>query len=119
MAFRVDALQVSHALLREAFPVYEHAMDPAVRAAAQRKWGDAPVRDNDLGIDIPRWLRECRKCVGYAVRPFVTETLGLDAYAIGSIIKANLADFLPAVVRGDDAACETLRYGRHTVNPSC
>ena len=112
-----DALQVAHTLLRVAFPIYERAMDPVVRAAAQRAWGDAPVRDNELQTDIPRWLRECRKSVGFAVRPFVVEAREMDAYAISDIIKAHLAKFLPDAIRSDDAACETYRYATHTVTP--
>ena len=107
--FRIDAEQVSHAMLREAFQVYEHAMDPLVRTGALCRWGDAAWFDKGLGVEIPQWLRECRMCVGFVVRPFVIESRSWDAYIIGTIIKTHLADFLPDTIQGDDAACEMHR----------
>ena len=103
----VRASQYAMALLREAFELYESAMDPTVRSAAMRLWG----QDKPQGQPVPRWVYKCQQLFSWSMKGFVREDRGWDAYIIGTISMAHLKHFLPDSIRGDDAACEMHRCG--------
>ena len=122
MGMELKASDYVRAKLRQAFCLYEGTMDPVralmasswaaelvcgqlVRGVAKSTWGE----DKPPGKPDPRWLIKCRQCLGYAMKEFVSEERGWDAYIIGTIQMAHLRDFLPDVIRDDDAACEMHR----------
>ena len=102
---QVKASQYALALLREGFELYESAMDPIVRSAAKKLWGE----DKPEGQPVPRWVYKCKQLFGWSMKGFVTEDRGWDAYIIGTISMAHLKHFLPDGIRGEDAACEMHR----------
>ena len=78
---------------------------PIVRALAKQHWGEQTPENGQY----PRWLHECRQCVSYGMRQYVTEEAAWDAFTLSEIIKSHLSIFIPAAIRGDDAASEIHR----------
>ena len=78
-----------------------------VKVKAKETWGEAkPAGEPNA---VPKWLQICKQCLGFAMRAFVTESKGWDAYIIGTIMMAYMKHFLPDSIRADDAACEMHR----------
>ena len=53
--------------------IYEHAMDPMLRAKAKVLWGEDLLKDGTT----PRWLHRCRQAVGFSMKQFVTTDRGV------------------------------------------
>ena len=78
----------------------EAALSPVVQATMQAAFPDPPSDPADAGSHQaspdPAWLRECKGCVGRAMRPYVVAGKTWDTYNLGEVLKKRLqAVFLP------------------------
>ena len=102
----IKATEACLAKLRESLSIYEAGMDiPVVRTIAKQHWGEHVPE----GAPYPPWLHECRQCLSYGMRQFMTEEAAWDAFTMNEIIKSHLSIFVPVAMRGDDAASEMHR----------